>query len=328
MGWGSPVGFALTGLGRLAQWWPALDLVNNGLPVLAAGAIALCTLAVVTRDWRSIALAALLAAINVGLIVAGLAGAAAEAAPDAKRFLRVATFNLWFENERIDEVDTFLNQTDADVVMLQEVTGEHLAPLHKGLDARYPYSVGDFGIVIFSKYAIKADGRVDRAGYPESLRLLARWVELDVHGTAVEVVGVHCARPFHPLLQAQDVAALTQLVLARTLPIVVAGDFNLTPWTDHLKRVTRMTELGRFNTFILTWPMRWRTIRSCRSSPSTTVRLAGVRQDRRDGRRAAGFGSPADHCQHRARARPARQGLRPAGATRFQSLPSWLRAWR
>ena len=258
MGWGSPVGLALTGLGRLAQWWPALDLVNNGLPVLAAGAIALCTLAVVTRDWRSIALAALLAAINVGLIVAGLAGAAAEAAPDAKRFLRVATFNLWFENERIDEVDTFLNQTDADVVMLQEVTGEHLAPLHKGLDARYPYSVGDFGIVIFSKYAIKADGRVDRAGYPESLRLLARWVELDVHGTAVEVVGVHCARPFHPLLQAQDVAALTQLVLTRTLPIVVAGDFNLTPWTDHLKRFTRMTGLGRFNTFILTWPMRWR----------------------------------------------------------------------
>ena len=98
VGVGIPVGFALTGLGGLAQWWPALDLVNNGLPVLAAGAIALCTLAVVTRDWRSIALAALLAAINVGLIVAGLAGAAAEAAPDAKRFLRVATFNLWFEN--------------------------------------------------------------------------------------------------------------------------------------------------------------------------------------------------------------------------------------
>ena len=168
VGVGIALGLAVTGLGRLAQWWPALDLVNNGLPALAAGAIALCVLAVVTRDWRAIALAGLLAAINVGLIVAGLAGAAAEAGPDAKRFLRVASFNLWFENERIDEVDTFLNQTDADVVMLQEVTNEHLAALHQGLDARYPYSVGDFGIVIFSKYAIKADGRVDRAGYPES----------------------------------------------------------------------------------------------------------------------------------------------------------------
>ena len=91
-----------------------------------------------------------------------------------------------------------------------------------------------------------------------NLSACARWVEIDVRGTAVEVVGVHCARPFHPLLQAQDVAALTQLVLTRTLPIVVAGDFNLTPWADRLKRFTRMTELGRFNTLILTWPMRWR----------------------------------------------------------------------
>ena len=64
----------------------------------------------------------LLAAINVGLIVAGLAGAAAEAAPDASASCASSTFNLWFENDRIDEVDKFLNQTDADVVVLQEVT--------------------------------------------------------------------------------------------------------------------------------------------------------------------------------------------------------------
>jgi endonuclease/exonuclease/phosphatase (EEP) superfamily protein YafD len=280
--------------------------------------IALFALAVLTRDWRSIALAGLLAAINVGLIVPGLAGAAAEAAPDSKRFLRVATFNLWFENERIDEVDTFLNQTDADVVTLQEVTDEHLAALHKGLDARCPYSVGDFGIVIFSKYAIKADGRVDRAGYPESLRLLARWVELDVHGTAVEVVGVHCAEPFHPLLQAQDVAALTQLVLTRTLPIVVAGDFNLTPWTDHLKQFTRMTGLGRFNTLILT---------SCRWSPSTmcSPRRSSPRSPHWAARgrlRITGRLLPTSP------SRPARSPRIEAGARRSHSLPSWLRAWR
>ncbi len=257
VGAGIALGLVLTGLGSLAQWWPALDIVNNGLPALAAGAIALFLLAIITREWRSIALAGLLAAINIGLVFAGLHGAAAEA-PDAKRFLRVVTFNLWFDNERIDGVDKFLNQTDADVAVLQEVTNEHLAALHQGLDARYPYSVGEFGIVIFSKYAIKADGRVDRAGYPEWIRLLARWVELDVHGTTVELVGVHCARPFYPVLQEHDVAALTQFVLSRKLPIVVAGDFNMTPWTDQLKRFTRTTGLGRFNTLIFTWPLRWR----------------------------------------------------------------------
>ena len=54
-------------------------------------------------------------------------GAAAEAAPDAKRFLRVVTFNLRFDNDRIDGVDKSLNQTDADVVVLQEVTKEQIA---------------------------------------------------------------------------------------------------------------------------------------------------------------------------------------------------------
>ena len=228
---GIALGVVLTGFGWLAQWWPALDLVNNALPALAAGSIVLFLLALVTRDWRSIALAGLLAAINVGLIFAGLHGAAAEAAPDAKRFLRVVTFNLRFDNDRIDGVDKFLNQTDADVVVLQEVTKDRLQLLRQGLGSRYPYSVGEFSIVIFSKYPIKADGRVDRPGYPEWIRLLARWVEIDVNGTAVEVVGVHCARPFYPVLQEHDAAALTQFVLTRKLPIIVAGDFNMTPWT-------------------------------------------------------------------------------------------------
>ena len=175
----------LTGFGWLAQWWPTLDLVNNALPALAAGSIVLFVLALVTRNWRSIALAGLLAAINIGLIFVGLHRAAAEAAPDAKQFLRVVTFNLRFDNDRIDGVDKSLNQTDADVVVLQEVTKDHLQLLRQGLDSRYPYSVGQFSIVIFSKFAIKADGRVDRPGYPEWIRLLARWVELDVNGTAV-----------------------------------------------------------------------------------------------------------------------------------------------
>ncbi len=252
------LGAVLTGLGWLASWWPALDLFNNGLPALAAGTLGVFGLALLVRDWRLIVPAALLAAINIGLVFAGLQGAAAEASPGSGRFLRVVTFNLLFGNDRIDGIDKFLNQTDADVVVLQEVTKDHLIPLHQGLDARYPHSRGEFGLVIFSKYPIRADGRVDRPNYPEWISLMARWVELDVNGTAVELVGVHLARPFYPVLQQQDVTMLTQFVLARKLPIIVAGDFNLTPWTDQLKRFTELTGLGRFNTFHFTWPMRWR----------------------------------------------------------------------
>src|SRR3972149_4023293 len=48
------LGASLTVLGLLAQWWPALDIVNNGLPFVAAGAVLILGLAAVTRDCRLI----------------------------------------------------------------------------------------------------------------------------------------------------------------------------------------------------------------------------------------------------------------------------------
>jgi endonuclease/exonuclease/phosphatase (EEP) superfamily protein YafD len=134
----------------------------------------------------------------------------------------------------------------------------HTEELRRVLGARYPHSVGDFAVVILSKFPIKADGRIDRAGYPDWMSPFARWVELDVNGTPVEVVGVHIARPFYTELQGHDVATVTQFLRGRKLPVIVAGDFNLTPWTEGLKGVIRATGLKRYNTFHPTWPMRWR----------------------------------------------------------------------
>lgn len=42
--------------------------------------------------------------------------------------------------------------------------------------------------------------------------------------------------------------------------MIVAGDFNMTPWTVKLKTFTKATGLGRFNTFYPTWPVRWRSV--------------------------------------------------------------------
>jgi len=42
--------------------------------------------------------------------------------------------------------------------------------------------------------------------------------------------------------------------------LIVAGDFNMAPWTVKLKTFTKATGLGRFNTFYPTWPMRWKSV--------------------------------------------------------------------
>lgn len=140
------VGASLTLLGVLARWWPALDLVNNGLLFVTVGAIALLCLALAARDWRLVLAAAVLAAVNVALVIATLPGAATQAAPDSPRFLRVATFNLWRHNDSMDEVAKFLADTNADAVVLQEITKPHGTVLRQAVQSRYPFSVGDWGI--------------------------------------------------------------------------------------------------------------------------------------------------------------------------------------
>lgn len=251
-------GFVMTGLGWLARWFPLFDLFTNFIPFIAAGAVGLLLLALVARDWRLILPAALLAAVNAYLFIAGFHGAAPHAAAGAERFLRVVTMNVWHNNDRIDGAIAYLGETDADVIVLQEMSTPHTAELRRVLGGRYPYSVGEFGVVILSKFPIKAEGGIERAGYPDWMSPFARWVELDVNGTPVEIVGVHIARPLYTELQAYDAATLKQFLRGRNLPLIVAGDFNMTPWTEQLKRIVRETGLKRYNTINPTWPMRWR----------------------------------------------------------------------
>lgn len=141
-------------------------------------------------------------------------------------------------------------------MVLQEVTRRHGTALRQALQSRYPFSLGDTGIVILSKHSILAEGRIDRPGYPPWSSLMLRWARLDVNGTTFELAGVHLARPFYPELQEQDIESLTEFVQSRTMPLIVAGDFNLSPWTEKLARFTGSTGLKRYNTFCLTWPMR------------------------------------------------------------------------
>ena len=46
---GIVAGALLSAAGLLAPWWPALDIVNNGVPYLLAGALILLGLAALTR---------------------------------------------------------------------------------------------------------------------------------------------------------------------------------------------------------------------------------------------------------------------------------------
>jgi hypothetical protein len=75
-----------------------------------------------------------------------------------------------------------------------------MAPLRQSLQAVYSYATDGTRIVILSKDPILAEGQVDRPGFPPWISLMLRCVRLEVNGTALELAGVHLARPFHPEL--------------------------------------------------------------------------------------------------------------------------------
>jgi len=252
-------GALLTAAGLFAYWRPALDIVNDGLPVLTAGCLALLGLTFATGKRTLIGAAAILVAVNFALLLTGLTGMAPEATAGSERFLRVATFNLWGPNDHANRIETFLADTDPDAIVLEEVRQHHRAFLDD-LGRRYPHRSGEDGLVILSKYPILADGRVERADFPSWMSIIVRWVRLDVNGTQVELAGVHLARPFYPELQQADIVGLTQFVQGRKGPLILAGDFNMAPWTWKLKGFTRATGLRRYNTFHPTWPMQWQGV--------------------------------------------------------------------
>jgi len=227
---------------------------------LLAGLLLVAGLAVLVRDWKLIAAAIALLAINVAFALAVLQGAADSAPSGSERAFRVVTFNLWRGNGRIEEVAKFLAEADADAVVLQEVTRPHGETLHEQLQAIYPYGAGDQHLIILSKHPILAEGQIDRPGFPPWSALMLRWVRIEVKETAVELAGVHLARPFYPTLQEEDVERLVSFALDHNGPLVIAGDFNMTPWTEKLNRLLRAAGLRRLNTFRFTWPLEWKGV--------------------------------------------------------------------
>jgi endonuclease/exonuclease/phosphatase (EEP) superfamily protein YafD len=252
---GLVIGAALTVLGLFAPWNPWLELVNQGRMLVLIGAVAVIGFAMLTGNRWLTAAALVIAIVNAALFAVGFSGAAASATPGSERFLRLLTLNIWKRNPHIDDVAAVLREADADIVVLQEVSSENLARIEQLTKSRYPYRAGEAGLVILTKHPIKASGHLDGPALDGRSRTpLALLAKFEIRGFAFEVAGVHIAFPFRPHEQVADTDTLIGFIKQRKDPLLVAGDYNLTPWTDNLRRLTSETGLLRYNTLRPTWP--------------------------------------------------------------------------
>ncbi len=234
-----------------------LGAVQSFSPGAGRRGLALLAFTLLLR-WRpAIWLAAAITAVNLILFAAAIYGSAASAGDGADKLLRVVSLNVWVNNPQSADIADFVLREDGDIVVLTEVSAEQSAKLREALGARYPHVLGSRGVLLLSKRAPLASGYVSNPGIDGWGRVsLINWARFQHDGVTFELAGVHLAWPFNPLDQVNDIDTLIGFAKDRGVPLIVAGDFNLTPWSLKLQRFRRQTGLGRTFTFALTWPVK------------------------------------------------------------------------
>jgi endonuclease/exonuclease/phosphatase (EEP) superfamily protein YafD len=170
------------------------------------------------------------------------------------RDIKLVTFNMQFRDA--SAAARFLLEEDPDVAVLQEVRPRQADALRAALAARYPH-IHVCGAPRRCAAAILAKRPWVAAGHgewtPESPETV--WVQFDdTELGRLRVVGVHLALPFRAEQQTNHVARLIALRSGVAGPLIVAGDFNMTPWSYRLQRLLAATGLRRHATFLRSWP--------------------------------------------------------------------------
>lgn len=251
---GASAAIALAAIaGFFAPLDPRFEMINHFRPFLLAASISVFALALILRKR-----ALLLAAGGPLVVLAGLMLAplyfAAPAADGDKPNLRVVSLNLWVNNVRLAQTAFFLRLANADVIVLQEVLCEQSDPLFDALRTEYPHqfraSERCFGQAILSKYPILTTGR---QSYKHRDPIWI-WAELEIGAQIVRVTSVHLSHPTQPFDQVINIDELARYARGVTSAHVMAGDFNLTPYSWLLNKFSWHSGMMRGATYAASWP--------------------------------------------------------------------------
>jgi endonuclease/exonuclease/phosphatase (EEP) superfamily protein YafD len=253
-----------------ARLWWVFDLFTHfRLQYFLAAVI----LAVVALAVRAYPMAAVLAAVALGhgLVIKSLW--LGESVPEDGREglpLRVIAANVYDGNHTPDKVLDFVRRHEGDIVILIDAKRERWQTVLADIGALYPHRAPaawreGTPIILFSRYPVLRHESIQLPGgerpYLE--------VDLAINERVVTVLGVHPASP--TLTDASDswernrsLNHIGRSIRDRERPLIVAGDFNITPFSPHFRDLIAVS--GLHNTaqgqgWIPTWPRAFWPVR-------------------------------------------------------------------
>jgi endonuclease/exonuclease/phosphatase (EEP) superfamily protein YafD len=232
--------------GVLGRYFWVLDLFSHFRAQYAV-LLFVCAVALLFRRRRIFAVVVLAAAlISAAPLVdyIDMSASDAEAKPRRESF-RLVSFNVWFRNDDLRRIASFLESTQADVIVLQELSRAKAAALQPLL-VSFPHSYLEdgrrYGTVVFSRWPlIGASVPLSEKGV-DAARVSVAWRD-----EAITVLGVHLHWPLgarHSRLRNADLQGLARYARTQAGPLLIAGDFNITPWSAHFGEVLSASGLN------------------------------------------------------------------------------------
>jgi endonuclease/exonuclease/phosphatase (EEP) superfamily protein YafD len=165
---------------------------------------------------------------------------AGEAATGDPVRLRIASINVLYANNEYSQVTEFVRRERPDAVAMMEVNAKWRRAL-AGLAKDYPHRYetigpGGRGVTLWSRLPMR-DAGVLPIGVRQEPAVQAT---LQVQGREIRVFSVHSTWPVAPASarrRNEQLARLAEHARAVTLPLVVVGDMNISPFSPHFQQL-------------------------------------------------------------------------------------------
>lgn len=185
--------------------------------------------------------------------------------------IKILSHNVSWYTTQLPTLVKLINQQKPDIIFLQEIVKKHTKRVFTWLKADYPYQIGTSAVGILSKYPIVSSEILHLADHRETQqRAIIKFNEQEVVIYNMQATGPWFKRDkilrflkipvykYSP--RSPEIQDLVQRVEREFLPVIVAGDFNMTDETQDYYRMQKVMQDSFRKSgwgFGFTWPHGW-----------------------------------------------------------------------
>jgi|GEM_PF-3857781 len=212
--------------------------------------------------WLTVTLLILLS--NGSILYSSFTNTSALKKPTAQtKLIKLLNYNAYYKNKSAKKFIDYVNQEKPDLIVLEEFVGMSKEVV-QSLKSQYVYS---------GPYLTKSDDKNSKqpnyififSKFPFQIKTFKHWnlsdrnppiahVELNIRDTKIDLIAVHMHWPYNAKFKAQGLNWLSNYVKPLKNPVLLVGDFNLTPWSDTLLRFSQKNKMKKFGWFEGSWP--------------------------------------------------------------------------